>query len=112
LDGLKFKVYEASAMLELNPYHSSAEPMEPSPRVLRPRSTLKWVATGFVITAFIPLGFAVYGAVQESWAAAAMSSRPRCGMDSIATMIMLGIGTPCFGCVGGAVGWIVCKVPL
>lgn len=98
-------------MRELNPYHVSVESIEPPTRLPRPRSTLKWVAMGFVIAASIPLGFAVYGSVQESWAAAAMPSRPRCGMDSIATMIMLGIGTPCFGCIGGAVGWIASKVP-
>ena len=97
-------------MNEINPYRLSVETNEPLPSPPRPRSTLKWVTMGFVLAATIPFGFAVYGSVRESWAVASMPPGPRCGMGSFATVIMLGIGTPCFGCIGGAVGWIASKL--
>ena len=76
-----------------------------------PRSAVLWMLTGFLLAATVPVAFGAYGLHRESvYAAALPSGTGACGMGSFGAMIIMIVGGPFCGMIGGIVGWVASKL--
>ena len=94
-----------------NPYAvlEAQSPSNTTSKALRSKS--RWVLTGGIIAAALPVLFGAYGLHRESvYAAAQPPGVGACGMGTLGALIIMIVGGPFCGLIGGLVGWIACKV--
>ena len=93
---------------DLNPYERSLARNESTVVTYSPRSTNRWMMTGFVLAASIPVAFGAHILHRESVYYASLPPRTAaCGMGSLGALVIMIFGVPVFGLIGGTVRWVV-----
>ena len=96
---------------DLNPYERSLARNERAIVTYSPRSTNRWMMTGFVLAASIPVAFGAYILHRESvYYASLPPGTAACGMGSLGALVIMIFGVPVFGLIGGTVGWVASKI--
>jgi hypothetical protein len=98
-------------MKEVSPYENPAMQRRVSDASTIPRSTFHWMLVGSLIAATVPLvagGVTLYN--ESVYSAALPPGTGACGMGVLAGLILIVIGGPVFGLVGGGAGWLLSKV--
>ena len=63
--------------------------------------------TGFALAAAIPMAFGAYTLHRESlYTASLPPGTAACGMGTLGAWIIMIVGGPIFGLIGGIVGWV------
>ncbi len=98
-------------MNNLNPYATSEVQGQLNTASMVRRSTFRWVLTGFIVAATVPVILGAYGLYRESvYVASLPPGVGACGMGAFGSLVIMIFGGPFCGMIGGLVGWIACKV--
>ncbi len=101
----------AQTMNNFNPYESSSTLRHTGAQRRAVRSTFRWVITGSLLAAAVPVALGAYGLHRESlYAASLPPGTARCGMGALGALMIMFAGGPFCGVMGGAIGWIGCKI--
>lgn len=91
-----------------NPYQTSKIPDDESHSSEAHYSPGQWALMGSVMAAALPIAFGLLALRSElAYAVPRPPGVAKCGMGALAAFMMIVIGGPLFGAIGGVVGWLM-----